>query len=384
MGGLIIILISKTALVKWNPANIKWYESKGYIFTKWKDEFEVKVEDLIYGSNVLVKVICDGHCNGKKLEVQWYSYNKNIKDNGKYFCRDCALRSYATQNRTIIALKNGKSLEQWCIKNNRQDILDRWDYKLNDCLPSEIHKGNRLSKFYFKCPRNLHKSELKNINNLKINKDNCLNCKQCNSFAQWGIDTYGEDFLDKYWDNNKNKTSPWEISHGTNQIKMWLKCQENNEHSSYRISPSDFIRGRRCPTCNDSKGQSKIKEICKSYNLSYGSEYFFKDLKSKKGWPLKFDVPIFWDKGKTQLRMLIEFDGIQHYEWQKGMMTKKEFKGLQSRDKKKNKYCIKNKIILVRIPYWELNNNIESILTDILINNNTNSKYIVNNIKEKT
>lgn len=50
------MLLTKTILVKWNPSNRKWYESKGYIFSKWKDEFEVKVEDLTNGSHVLVNV----------------------------------------------------------------------------------------------------------------------------------------------------------------------------------------------------------------------------------------------------------------------------------------------------------------------------------------
>lgn len=39
-------LISKTVMVRWHSINKKWYESKGYIYTKYKDEFEVKVEDL--------------------------------------------------------------------------------------------------------------------------------------------------------------------------------------------------------------------------------------------------------------------------------------------------------------------------------------------------
>ena len=31
--------------------------------------------------------------------------------------------------------KNKKSFYDWCVENNREDILDRWDYELNDCSP---------------------------------------------------------------------------------------------------------------------------------------------------------------------------------------------------------------------------------------------------------
>ena len=47
------------------------------------------------------------------------------------------------------------SFEKWCKDNKRQDLLDRWDYELNDISPSKIsYKSNK--KYWFKCPRNIH------------------------------------------------------------------------------------------------------------------------------------------------------------------------------------------------------------------------------------
>lgn len=79
------MLINKTVKTKWNPANKRWYESKGYRFTKWKDEFEVKIEDLTDGSNSLIEVRCD-NC-GRKLNMKWYVYLNLIKKDGKYYCK---------------------------------------------------------------------------------------------------------------------------------------------------------------------------------------------------------------------------------------------------------------------------------------------------------
>lgn len=39
--------------VKWNPYSQKYYQSKGYVFTKRGDEFQVKIEDLQEGSHAV-------------------------------------------------------------------------------------------------------------------------------------------------------------------------------------------------------------------------------------------------------------------------------------------------------------------------------------------
>ena len=39
------------------------------------------------------------------------------------------------ENSKLKKSKNKKSFYDWCIENNRQDVLDRWDYELNDCSP---------------------------------------------------------------------------------------------------------------------------------------------------------------------------------------------------------------------------------------------------------
>lgn len=54
------MLITKIVITKWHNTNKKWYESKGYIYTKWLGEFEVKVEDLPNGSHARISVQCDG------------------------------------------------------------------------------------------------------------------------------------------------------------------------------------------------------------------------------------------------------------------------------------------------------------------------------------
>lgn len=48
------MLLNQTVLIKWNPKNKQYYANKGYIYTKMKDNFLVKIDDLSDSSDVLV------------------------------------------------------------------------------------------------------------------------------------------------------------------------------------------------------------------------------------------------------------------------------------------------------------------------------------------
>jgi very-short-patch-repair endonuclease len=65
-------------------------------------------------------------------------------------------------------------------------------------------------------------------------------------------------------------------------------------------------------------------------------------------------------------KVLIEYDGIQHFE-DKGF-THSSLEEIQFHDNLKNNYCNTHGIKMIRIPYWEIEN-INSILNkNILIN----------------
>jgi len=143
------------------------------------------------------------------------------------------------------------TFKDWCIENNRQDVLDRWDYELNDKKPDKIGFSTH-KQYYFKCPIDIHKSELKIVRAFTNGQEGSMYCKACNSIAQFGIDNIGENFLEKYWDYGKNTVNPWEISKG-NDKKVWIKCQEKDYHKSYDIACSSFVIGSRCSYCANHK-----------------------------------------------------------------------------------------------------------------------------------
>ena len=116
--------------------------------------------------------------------------------------------------------------------------------------------------------------------------------KNSKSFAQWNINKFGENFLEKYWDYSKNIISPYEITYKSNK-KVWIKCQEKHYHGSYETSCAHFFEEKRCPYCCcihgivhylDSIGSLypivldlwSDKNKTSPYNYSYGS--------TKKAW----------------------------------------------------------------------------------------------------
>lgn len=95
------------------------------------------------------------------------------------------------------------------------------------------------------------------------------------SFAQWLIETYGNNALELYWDYEKNTENPWNIGYGSNE-KVWIKCQEKDYHESYEITCKNFtLRKSRCPYCNKNSGKVHPLDSLKQDIInSYGEEFF--------------------------------------------------------------------------------------------------------------
>lgn len=80
-------------------------------------------------------------------------------------------------------------------------------------------------------------------------------CKYCcnkyeNSFA-YHIEQELKQPLDKYWNYKYNTLNPYYIYKNSHE-KVYLNCQNKNWHI-YKISPMNFVNGKRCGYCN-SKG----------------------------------------------------------------------------------------------------------------------------------
>ena len=258
-----------------------------------------------------------------------------------------------------------KSFYDWCIDNGKEDWLELWDYEKNDCTPKDISYSSN-KKYYFKCERGLHDSEVKLISNLRTGNTE-LKCNCCNSIGQYLIDNYGEYALEKYWDYKKNENlNPFKISRGSKK-KVWIKCQKDEKHDSYSVTCNSFTsNGNRCPICKESKGERKIREYLIKHNIEFIPQKEFSNLigtGEKRNKPLSYD---FYIPSKN---LLIEFQGRQHYtpvdfSSKDIEQAEKNFEKQQEHDKRKRDYAQQNNIDLLEITYLE-ENKIEEILDKI-------------------
>lgn len=142
-----------------------------------------------------------------------------------------------------------KSFFDWCAENNRENLLDRWDFEKNEINPKDVSYCSH-EWFYFKCDIKKHNSskyQLSTVCQLKEGKE--LRCKYCVSFAQKLIDTRGENALELYWDYDKNEENPWEIPGSSKINTVWLKCIDTDYHGSYEIIRDRAIGRTTCPYC---------------------------------------------------------------------------------------------------------------------------------------
>lgn len=113
-----------------------------------------------------------------------------------------------------------------------------------------------------------------------------------------------------------------------------------------------------------SKMEKKVAKLLKKNNIKFKQEVSFPDLKSLKGKLLRFDFVLYTNDNK--IICAIETDGEQHFHqvpyFQKTIF---EFKQTQEWDRRKNSYCLRKGIPLIRVPYWDYENlTIEKILTN--------------------
>lgn len=144
------------------------------------------------------------------------------------------------------------------------------------------------------------------------------------------------------------------VKYRNSKTKVDIIC---NKHGIFRQTPNSHINGGGCLKCYSSKGELKIEEILIKNNILLHTQKTFKECVDRG--KLKFDFYL------PEYNMCIEYDGKQHFESVEQFGGLDGFNDRERKDSIKNKYCEKNNIKLLRIPYWDFNN-IEEILKENL------------------
>jgi len=163
-----------------------------------------------------------------------------------------------------------------------------------------------------------------------------------------------------------------------NKSKLKWKCSKCNNIWNARF---DRVKsGTWCPKCNRSHGEKTIEDILCKKKIEYLTEYIFTNLKNRR---FDFYLP--------QYNMVIEFDGVQHFEiYGKYTPDQNILEKKQEYDIEKTLFCEKNKIKLLRICYKDINY-IEFWIYksiyfkyNLIFSNWTSYDYIINKINNNT
>lgn len=128
-------------------------------------------------------------------------------------------------------------------------------------------------------------------------------------------------------------------------------------HGSFFQLPRYHIQGSGCPKCTGSNGEQLLMHYLDSNNVPYIFQHTFNNCLSKQRRPLVFDFFL------PDNKMLIEFDGQQHFYFVPHFHGSHErFHELKQHDIIKEKYANANDYVLIRITslsYEEIKNVLE-------------------------
>ena len=152
------------------------------------------------------------------------------------------------------------TFEEWCIENNRQDLLNRWDYDKNKLYPADMPSGTKR-KAYFLCPNGIHESEAKPLSSITSSQNHEVQCHKCGGKNR-REDLTGQKFRDLtalYFDEEKSKEK---------HMSYWI-CQCTCGNKISVLAPSLKIGKKTICGCGSSHtphinmnfGTSDPKEI---------------------------------------------------------------------------------------------------------------------------
>ena len=165
---------------------------------------------------------------------------------------------------------------------------------------------------------------------------------------EYNMDNYSDN-LNLFIKKNKLNIKLIELL-PNNKAKFECSCGDLFTTDVYRVVSGEKRRCNKC-THKISGLELEVMNYLSFKNIRFDYQHVYNDCRNKKCLPFDFYLPDF--------NTCIEIDGDQHFHPAFTSNTEKalkNFKKILSNDEKKERYCKKNNINLIRIPYWEIKN----------------------------
>lgn len=254
--------------------------------------------------------------------------------------------TYTSLIRCITGQELGKntgrtSFRKATIDEAKQKLIDsRCPYDLSKFTYDGFHSESTFICHETDSITGKEHGEFKTIysNVLKLGRG----CPKCTGKYHWTVPEWVERaeivHKGKGYDYSKVTRIPYFSERG----KIPVICPE---HGEFLTDPQGHIyKAYGCPRCSKSHGELVIKEYLDSHRIPYRDT---NESKIKIG-----DQLIFPDFILDQEKIIIEYNGIQHYEWVKFFQkTYSDYEDQIARDDLLREYCKNNSYLLLEIPY---------------------------------
>lgn len=165
-----------------------------------------------------------------------------------------------------------------------------------------------------------------------------------------------EDFIEKSRVIHNNKYNYDNFIYTNAKTKGRISCPE---HGDFEQIPNSHLGGAGCPRCNASQGELTLETIFNKYKIIAKSEWKFPDEKYR--YEYDFYLPDY--------NLLIEFHGIQHYEYTPYFHETYEiFKQRQEDDVIKKSLAWDKKIPLLEFNYLQLKHMTTEQFEELVLN----------------
>ena len=160
--------------------------------------------------------------------------------------------------------------------------------------------------------------------------------------------------LAKQWHPTKNSNlKPTDVTAGSDKKVWWLfpyydiKTKKHFEFE-WKAEIRNRNNGCGCPYLTTYKGEEYIKQYLQKNNISFNTQQKFSDLLGTGDGQLSYDFSIPDEKYGY---ILIEYNGIQHYEAVDYFGGEEQFKKQKEHDKRKRDYAKKHGYKLITVKY---------------------------------
>jgi hypothetical protein len=311
-----------------------------------KDDYDYSKVNYI-NCYTKVTIICNVVENGIKHGEFNQTPIMHLKNHGCHKCGKNKDMLYANN----VILNHGKEFVEKAIKVHKNK---KYDYsKVN-----YINSNTKVCIICNKIENGIKHGEFNQTPNRHLDGRGCPKCAN-------NIKLTSEIFIEKARKIHKHKNYDYsKVNYINCHTKVIIICKNKykngKEHGDFSQTPNSHLNYKGCPKCNESYGEKLISNILIKNDINFINEKTYKNLKSINNNYLRFDFYL------PDHNILIEFDGRQHfdkkyYNQHYGKYEQNNYDKLKKHDKMKTKYCKKNNIKLIRIPYYK-GSKVEEIL----------------------